>query len=315
MKATLLTHGDLDGMVSAILVLKSLPACEAAIRIANGRTLEKELRAIIAQTSPPDSIFITDIPLLPEYAEEVIAGIRDLTKRGIGVHLYDHHHGWEAAADIRAGFATFCVDTGKTTAAALVWRERCRGISGSQEWLRLLSEKEKSESPLIRERFGLLAALMQPQNYGKTESVLKALARGGDLLPEHRELSSRHYLEHVKREKQVAERAEVLAAKSGRLIGWIDLRSERGFLLVSREVAKAHGVEVVGSVIRGAVVLGGSSIDKGLDLSFLHGEHTVDGVRLSVAGHKSPVRISAVGEGVDGEKFVAAVKGLILARM
>jgi hypothetical protein len=207
------------------------------------------------------------------------------------------------------------VDTSKTTAAALVWRERCRGIDGSQEWLRLLSEKDKSESPLIRERFGLLAALMQPQNYGKTESVLKALAQGDDMTPEHRELSSRHYAEHVKRERQVAERAEILVTKSGRQIGWIDLRAEKGFLLVSRKVAKMHGVEVVGSVIRGAVLLGGSSIDKGVDLSFLYGEHTVDGVRLSVAGHKSPVRISMVGPGVDEGRFVAAARRLVLEKL
>lgn len=315
MHASLLTHGDLDGMVSAILVLKSLPLCEASIRIANGRTLGKEIRSVVALTPPPDQVFITDIPLLTEQAGEVIAGIRELRKQGVGVHLYDHHHGWEEAAEARSCGATFCVDTSKTTAAALVWRERCRGMNGSQEWLRLLSEKDKSESPLIRERFGLLAALMQPQNYGKTESVLKALAQGGDMLPEHQELSSRHYSEHVKREKQVAERAEVLVTKSGRKIGWIDLRAEKGFLLVSREVAKTHGVEVVGSVIRGAVLLGGSSIDQGVDLSFLHGEHMVDGIRLSVAGHKSPVRISMVEPDIDEDRFVAAARRLVLDRL
>ncbi len=299
MNAVLLTHGDLDGMVSAILVLKSLPACEASIRIANGRTLGKELRDLVARTPPAEQVFITDIPLLADHAAEVLAGIRELAKRGGGLHLYDHHLGWEAAAEVRSCFAAFCVDTSKPTAAALVWRERCRDIEGSQEWLRLLSEKDKSESPQIRERFGLLTALMQPQNYGKTESVLKALAQGGDLLPEYRELANRHYSEQMKREKQIAERAEILVAKSGRQIGWIDLRREKGFLLVSREVAKMHGVEVVGSVIRGAVLLGGSSIDQGVDLSFLHGEHTEDGVRLRVTGHKSPVRIERVGPDAD----------------
>ena len=315
MSPILLTHGDLDGMVSAILALKSLPACESSIRIANGRTVGKELRDLVTRAPPPDQVFITDIPLLADQADEVMAGIRELARRGIGVHLYDHHHGWEAAAEVRSCCAAFCVDTSKTTAAALVWRERCRDVRGSQEWLRLLSEKDKSESPLIRERFGLLAALMQPQNYAKTEPVLKALALGGDLLPEHRELASRHYSEQIKREKQIAERAEILVAKSGRQIGWIDLRCEKGFLLVSREVAKTHGVEVVGSVIRGAVLLGGSSIDKGLDLSFLHGEHEVDGVRLSVAGHKSPVRIELVGPDVDEDHFVAAARRLVLERL
>jgi hypothetical protein len=293
----------------------SLKSVDVTIRIANGKTLSNELRNLVAMASPPEQVYITDIPLLTDHAAEVLLALKALARKRIRVHLYDHHHGWDAVAGVKAACATYCVDTSKTTAAAIVWRERCRGDKASQEWLRLLSEKSDSKDPDIVDRFGLLAAIMQPKNYKHTEGVLKALARGGDMLPEHRELSRWYYAEHVEREKKLAAGAQVLVAKSGLRVGWIDLRQEEGHLLVSRLVVELLHVDVVGTVIRNAVLLGGSSIDQGLDLTFLHGAHTVGGVQLSVAGHKSPVRISAVGEGVDDDAFVAAVKGLVLARM
>lgn len=315
MSTTLLTHGDLDGFVSAILVLKSLQSDAVTIRIANGKSLHHKLRNLVAMTPSPEQVFITDIPLLAVHADGVVAALRDLASRKTSIHVYDHHHGWDETPGVATSCVTYCVDTRKTTAAAIVWRERHLGGDGSQEWLRLLSEKSNSEDQATVDRFGLLAALMQPQHYRQTEAVLKALAQGGDLLPAHHDLSRWYYAEHVGREKRLAEGAQVLVAQSGRRVGWIDLRQEEGFLLVSRLVAEMHSVDVVGTVIRNAVLLGGASIDQGMDLTFLHGEHTVDGVRLSVAGHKSPVRISAVGAGVDADMFVAAARRLILERL
>lgn len=315
MSTSLLTHGDLDGSVSAILVMKSLQSVDVTIRIANGKTLGKDLRDIVAMASPPEQVFITDIPLLTDHADEILSALGSLILKGARVHLYDHHHGWDEVPGVKAKCATYCVDTRKTTAAAIVWRERLRPDKDSQEWLRLLSEKSDSEDPDIVDRFGLLAALMQPKNYKHTETVLKALAQGGNMWPEHLALSRWYYSEHVEREKKLAAGAQVLIAKSGRRVGWVDLRKEKGHLLVSRLVVELLRVDVVGTVIRNAVLLGGSSIDQGLDLSFLHGEHTVGGVRFSVAGHKSPVRISAVEEGGDDERFVDAARGLILDRL
>lgn len=315
MNTALLTHGDLDGFVSAILVLKSLPADDVTIRITNGKCLKSELRSLVAVSPPPQQVFITDLPLLAVHSTGVIATIRDLARNGTGVHVYDHHRGWDDQPEARTACVSYCVDTRKTTAAAIVWRERHEDGNGSQEWLRLLSEKANSKDQAIVDRFGLLAALMQPQHYGQAECVLKALAKGGKLLPEHQALSRWYYSEHVDREKMVASGAQVLIAQSGRRIGWIDLRQEEGFLLVSRLIAEKHGVTVVGTVIREAVLLGGGSIDRGTDLTFLHGEHSVDGVRLAVAGHKSPVRISALDAGVDADRFVAAARKLILERL
>lgn len=314
MNTVLLTHGDLDGLVSAILVMKSVTPDDVTILIASGKSLHHELRRLGAITPPPDQVVITDIPLLAAHADEVAAALRGLANTGTQVHLYDHHHGWDAMPAVKTSCATYVVDTRKTTAAAIVWRQRCRGDAGSQNWLRLLSEKSNSDDAAIVERFGLLAALMQPQHFGQTAAVLKALARGQDLPPAYRELSRWYYAEHTEREKKLAARAQVLVARSGRRIGWIDLRREKGFLLVSRLVADTHGVAVVATVIRNAVMLGGASIDQGVDLTFLHGEHTVEGVHLSVAGHKSPVRISVVDASVK-TPFVDAARKLILDRL
>ncbi len=307
----ILTHGDLDGMVCGILLLKSLPADAATIRITNGVHLPRELRQLAELDPLPSQVVITDIPLLSGRTQSLVEALRDLHARDVKLLIYDHHTGWDQAPEVSSLCSVYCVDTRKTTAAALVWRERLRGDRTSQQWLRLLSERARSDDPVIRERFGLLAALMQPQHYSQTEAVLRALAGGGDLLAEHRRLSEWHYTVHVPREHRLAENALVLPTASGRRLGWLDLRAEEGFLLVAPLVMQAHPVDTVVTVTQRAVLVGGSSIDRGLDLSFLHGEYEVNGVAVRVGGHKSPVSLTPVGTRNVTDEFVEAARRLL----
>jgi oligoribonuclease NrnB/cAMP/cGMP phosphodiesterase (DHH superfamily) len=192
----IITHGDLDGFVSAILLLKSIPFQAFKVRIANGRTLGADLRALVPLIKSRSAIFIADIPLYREQADGVADTFKELVGKGATIHLYDHHRGWDETPRIRPLCATYWVDTKKPTAAALIWRDRCRGITSSQEWMQLLTEKPGSKDPVIADRVGLLSALMQPQNIQHAEAVLKALASGSELPPEYRELSRRYYAEH-----------------------------------------------------------------------------------------------------------------------
>ena len=66
--------------------------------------------------------------------------------------------------------------------------------------------------------------------------------------------------------------------------------------------------------IRGAILLGGRSIDRGVDLTFLHGRHEVGGIHVTIAGHKSPVRIEPVDR-APGDDFIRATRQLILERL
>lgn len=312
---TVLAHGDLDGVVSAILVLRGLTSADTNVRITNGEHLHRELRRLAGDASLPERLFILDIPLQPARRAQVAAAWRGLSERGVGVHLYDHHHGWNEAPEV-APLCTVCrVDTTGSTAAALVWRGLSRGDRRSHVWLRLLSEKGDSSDPDIVGRFGLLAALMQPQHHAHTEAVLKALARDDELSDEYRALAAWYYEVQVPREQAAASRAEVLTTRAGRRVGWLDLRQHDGYLLVAGQVVETLGTDLAAIVTRRAVILGGHSVNEGTDLTCLHGEHTVDGVRLAVVGHKSPVRMDPVSSREVTDESVEAARALVADRL
>ena len=312
----ILTHGDLDGMVSAILVLQAVRG-ETCISITNRKHLPRCLAEQCRSEHPPTAVFITDVPLRGDRAENVADSIEHLAGNGTAIHIFDHHHGWEAPGQrerIARSCSSFCIDTSKTTAAALVWRHWLRGDSDSRQWLRLLSEKDTSDDPRIVERFGLLVALMQRENWSRTEETIQALARGEELRPQQKELSDWYYREHVPRVRSLAENAEILTSRGGRRLAWLDLRAEKGPMNVAPYAVEVHGVELVATVIRGAILLGGRSIDRGVDLTFLHGKHEVEGIGVTIAGHKSPVRIEPVNRAC-GDDFIQAVRAFLLDRL
>ncbi len=312
-RKVILTHGDLDGMTCAIMLLGFLKG-DPEVTITNHAHLRRNLKELAGGPSGVAEIFITDVPLARPSREHVLASMAQLASQGVRIHLFDHHIGWDdpdVLERLNQCCETVVVDTRKTTAAALVWRELLRGDGNSQRWLKLLSEKDGSSDPWVRERFGLLVALMERENYSKTEPILKALAQDLPLGPEEQALSDWYFSEKVARESAIAEQAKILTASSGRRIGWLDLRSHNQRLHVAPLVVKRHGVDLVVTVVRDGIVVGSEAIDRGVDLTFLHGEHEVNGARMTIAGHRSPVRISPSDRKVTAE-FIVAARELLL---
>ncbi len=208
-------------------------------------------------------------------------------------------------------FATYNVDEKKTTAAALVWRDFLNRDLGCQCWLELLSQKSDSSDDGVVDDFRLLAALMQPRFTHRRCDVMRSLAAGTNI-KDRQEIVDWYITEYLVHERTLVENAEVFETHSGRHIGWIDLSEEEGlYANISKMIVERYSVNLVASVIRNGIMLGGTSIDKGIDLSFLHGFHNVDGTALEVIGHKSPVRFRPVDGVVDG-KFVLAARGIIM---
>lgn len=310
--AMILTHGDLDGLVSAILLLR-ITSRDASIKVTNGKHLAAELARVAKH--PPGQVFIADIPLVASESRDVVAAIQQLTEAGAGVHVYDHHVGWNDSSELSAKLKTICstfaIDCGKTTAAAVVWRERLRGDSVGGKWLRLLSEKNESSDPETVQHFGLLCALLQRRNFHHTEAVLKVLAFGDSLTDEHEALADWYYQQHVPRERKIAQEAETFTTSHGHKVAWIDLRQFRDRLNVVRHVVQQHDVDLVVQVVHDAVLAGGQSIDRGIDLSFLHGVHEVSGMRFTVVGHKSPIRIAPEADGLTDE-FISVIRCFLI---
>lgn len=309
---TILTHSDLDGMVSGILLLRAVSQ-DASIRITNGEKLLEEMSFLAGLPKPPQDVYLADIPLVSHARTILLGHVAELKQKSCRMHVYDHHHGWESA-QTKDLFATFVIDVRKTTAAAIVWRELLRTDAPSQRWLRLLSEKDRSADPQIVEHFGLLAALTQPMHKIHAETAIRTLASGGKLSPEQKALSCWYFDIHMPKEHEIASQAEIFTTSHGYKLAWIDLRPYQERFSVSLRACEMHGADVVATVISGGVLLGGKSIDQGIDLSFLHGEHTINNEIATIVGHKSPVRISPK-VGLMTDSFVMAVRMFIIDRL
>ena len=288
----ILTHGDLDGMVSAILLLQRLPE-DTPIAFTNHRWLARDLKRAVGALEPPACIYITDVPLEPEKAE-VLAGWSGQGAQGL----------------LRPLFATYCVDDRKRTAAALVWRDFLKCDEQSRRWLRLLREKSESDDTLVQQDFGTLVALMDRRHWHLQELAIRSLARGDERPPEVVSLARWYYEEHVPREKVIASRTSVSVAASGLRIAWVDLRGEKERYNVAKTIIAEYGVDLVAQVLDKYILLGSSGIDMGPDLSPLHGDHIRENTRFKIACHLSPVNISPKEGGVtDG--FVETIRAFL----
>lgn len=303
-------------MVSGILLLSKL-GLDVRIRFTNGSKLAAALHFEAADSESPDSIYIADIPLDRICIDKVYTALKFLSQKSCSIHLYDHHIGWNEPvneARMRPFFATYDVDEEKTTAAALVWRDFLKRDLRYQRWLELLSLKDNSPDMTVADDFRLLAALMQPKYAGRRCDIIRCLATGVDI-DDRRNIVDWYVNEHLVRERALVDNAIIFETNTGRRIGWIDLREEEGlYANLSKLIIERRSVDLAASVIRSGVLLGGTSIDRGIDLGFHRGQHEVGGRILEVVGHKSPVRFRPIDGSIDGE-FLLAVRSIISERI
>lgn len=310
------THADLDGMVSGILLLTRL-GNDTQVQITNGERLCERIESILASEKLPYCLYIADIPLDGSQADTLLPALGKLQDSGTTLHLYDHHFGWERIENrsrFQPLFETYVIDTRKTTAAALVWKHFLRCDSACQRWLQLLSEKAHSQDEEIRSDFLLLAALMQPRHRHRRIDIMRCLSVGETI--SDRTAIVRWYVdEYLPREQSLAQNAEIVETSNGRRIGWVDLREcDELYPGLSRLIIKLHSADLAASVIHNGIVLGGSTIDGGIDLQFLHGAHVEGKSSFEVIGHRSPVRFRPV-YGIVDDTFLLAVRQFICDRL
>lgn len=315
-RTVILTHGDLDGMVSAILLLTRLgPRTEVAFT--RGFQLADALRKVDGSAVPCAALYIADLPLQGDQAEAVCSQLEAAKDRGASLHLYDHHPGWlEArwAERIRPLFSSFHVKVPGTTAAAPVWLYFLKRDPRRQRWLALLSAKDGSTDESVRDDFHLLCALAQRHDSRMTVQAMKALA-AGEPVGGREEVVAEYRSVYLPRVKVLVGQVRVFTTRGGRRIGWLDLREEKGWYPgIARPVIERHGVDLAASVTRRGVMLGGAAVDAGTDLTPLHGDHQAGGIAFRIAGHKSPVCILPAAGQMD-EAFLAAVHAFLVERL
>jgi len=312
MTTAILTHGDHDGMVCAILLLRLHP--EARLEFDSDRTLARRLRDLAAAESPPGVVFVSDIPLGFDRHEPVRAALEALTTRGTVVCLFDHHRGWQDHPEVLRLFATACVtDDDGGTAAALIGSALLPGDTTAGFWLSVLSRRERS--PETATHFALLTALQQRENYGRSKDTLRALAQESTIRPEWAALAEEHRAREARALAEALATAETLTTAQGRRVGWLDRRDHGTRIFVGDQAMQAQGWDLVATVEARKVRLGGAHINQGVSLGFLRGPQDVAGVRLQVAGHDSPVAVTPLGRGVSADSFLRAVRQLIVEKL
>lgn len=297
-------HGDLDGMVSGILLLKAI-GVDTPLKITNHRWLAKELSNV--NVEQVNAIYLSDLPLAEKQSEAVKRELQRLSTANCALHIYDHHFGWESSASY---FNTFHIETHRTTAAVLVWQFALKRTANSGRWLALLSEKDNSTDANIRLDFFTLLALMQPDNYKHTERLLREMAIGEDVSELRQNLADDYCAEQFPIEQALIEHVEITSTYQGRKIGWVDTRKIKRVCNVSKQVIEKYGVDLVATIIPNAVLLGAEGIDRGIDLKPLHGIHIQNDVKIEVVGHKSPIRINPVNKS-ETEKFYSVIPDFI----
>ena len=309
----IVTHGDLDGMVSAILVMQKT-GVDVTIKYSNAKWVARTLEEI---SKSVDGLYITDLPVAHDCYRAFHAEITRLRRARVAIYLYDHHLCWDdeaLAGPMRDCCAALVTDSGKTTAAALVWKHLLKNDPRSRRWLELLANKDRSEDPSIRRDFGALVALSQPRHYDQKSTCLQCLAGGQEAAEQVQVLADWYYDEHLPRGEELAKKAKVMQTRRGTRIAWLDLRGRDEIFVIQKEVCRLHHAPLMGSIIDKHILLGGPSIDQGIDLSSLHGEYESAEVELNITGHSSPVAIQPV-DGRCNEAFVDAVKTFLRERV
>ncbi|MHB9109488.1 MAG: hypothetical protein ACYDCO_20740 [Armatimonadota bacterium] len=307
---SILTHGDLDGLISGIFLLTALGP-DTPFRIANGDTLARELEHL--GMDAPSAVYIADIPLVAARKTTVESVVADLHARASTLHLYDHHLGWDAAG-LKPHFATYIVDTRRTTAAVLVWQYLLQRDPATRRWLTVLSQKDNADDPATRGDFQLLLALMQPCHWHLTAHVLPALARGALTEADREPMMIWYQTVYEPMVAAVIENVDITLTGQGRRIAWVDLRGHQEYINVTRAIIERYGVDLVATIIPKGILLGGPGIDRGIDLSPLHGTHEYQELRFTIAGHCSPVRISPSTRQFTGE-FIQTVYAFVQEKL
>lgn len=119
-----------------------------------------------------------------------------------------------------------------------------------------------------------------------------------------------HQEVYVTAVERIIEQVDIVQTTHGHRIAWVDVRGQQVHMNVTRAIIDRYEVDMVATIIPKGILLGGAGIDRGIDLSPLHGTHEYQGHSFTIAGHRSPVHISPSTRQVTQE-FISALANFI----
>jgi hypothetical protein len=276
MISTIITHGDVDGMVCAAqLIRHEKGQCE--VLYSNAEYIDGKLSQILMRKSLPERLYVTDIPA-NERAAEVV---EKLTERGVAIFWIDHHP-WPDGLEERLEKCCQKLihkEAMSTPAGVLVGQwlgeqdEYCRQIS------RICYAYEKGKE-WERNWFRLLSSYV-----GKsTREVLDRLAFNRDFMSDDLARIARKRGDEERAIRLLEEPNPPVSTKSGHSMVVFDLSVAEGGLFLGRNVFDHHDVDY--ALVRVSSHKWQLAVNpkRRLDLSCLGRKRELAGMALRIGG-------------------------------
>jgi len=274
-QATVITHGDVDGMTCAAQLIRYEHGdCE--LQFSNARWIAGKLGALAKHGDRPARIYITDIPA----SARCLPAAQQLAQSGIEIYWFDHHP-WEDGllAELRQACAEIVHRPAIQYPAGVLlgmWLEAkdayckrigqiCyaseRGTAWERDWFRLLSSY-----------------------IGKCDrAILERLANDAGFTADDRARIAAQVELEERAESIVSQEPERVQAVRGRSIAVYDTSASRG-IYIGGKVFGHHDVDYCLVRIAPHKWQLACHPGRGLDMAHLLGRHALDGATIRVGG-------------------------------
>ena len=273
--ATVITHGDVDGMVCAAQIIRREQG-NCRVLFSNARWIGRKLREVAERAPVPERVYVTDIPA----NARAVAAVETLSAAGVKVFWIDHHP-WPEKA--RQRLPEVCAkvvynEAFSTPAGILVGQWLSDEDPYCWEIAQICYAYEKG-TPWLRDWFRLLAGQV-----GRADvDVLQRLAFNRPFTEEDRRRIEQQKEAEAHAARILAEPPRVIKTSDGKTLAVYDTAAMPGVYL-GQKVFRHHDVDYSLIRISDRKWQIASNPGRSLRLARLEGDHQVGDLRLAVAG-------------------------------
>jgi hypothetical protein len=239
-----ISHVDIDGMVAAAGLLRTLPD-DTGLRLTSYRLLPEYLGRLKDVTNAPRRAWIADLGVDPEGATEALEAMDALIARGTRFYWFDHHP-WDGdvAEQVKARAEAFHLAEGLGRPAALVV---CDAVHPGEAFARLAREiliaRGRTSDPMAWSWFRCLACLQVERDWPSIHRAVRRLSRMEAL--EADELCRIDDMPTATEATVVGDKMRVGITATGTRYAMLDLRDQHVRRNAVGEVCRSHDLDMV----------------------------------------------------------------------
>lgn len=233
MVRVIITHGDVDGVVSAALVARALGDCSEYL-FSGPNSITRTLSKLRSEGS---ELILLDIGLNKSKLDEVESHLKKLSGSGWKISWYDHHF-WDDESIARISGVARLIIKPSSSNARLVF-ENLGGGDFEKELVEIADDADTGS--YSTEVAKLYNAISMDRRMRK--KLLKLLISGSLMDEELRKFGEAKLKEIEAQVSKGLKRAEVRLTRNGRKFCVIDLRKRGPGSLIARRATKELGVD------------------------------------------------------------------------